>query len=54
MLIEGVISRETFFFVEWHFTELANVLIVTAFLLSSTKMALSCRIFTSILLSYFG
>ena len=52
VLSERVISHEKFHLVEWHFTELVNALIFTAFLLSSTSMALSCSIFPSILIIY--
>ena len=53
VLFEGVVSLETFLFVEWHFTELANVLIFTPFLARSTNMAHFCRIFHFSLLSDF-
>jgi hypothetical protein len=50
VLTKGVISHEKFLLVEWHFTELANVLISIAFLLGNTNKTISCRTFPSILL----
>jgi hypothetical protein len=38
-MLEGVISLETFLFVEWHYAELANVPSFTPFLVNCTNNA---------------
>jgi hypothetical protein len=43
-VLEAVISLETFLFVEWHYTELADVPGFTPFLVSCVNTALPTRI----------